>query len=120
MAADLIKSLLVLDPAKRLGTNGAQEIKQHKFFEGIDWENIRKQTAPIIPEQKHETDTDNFGRMKDKFNEKDKESPFATVAGDHKANQRIVRFVCVFRITHKFIASCKRAIGSNIGEIFII
>lgn len=33
-AADLIKNLLVLDHTKRLGANGAQEIKQHAFFKG--------------------------------------------------------------------------------------
>ena len=31
---DLIKKLLVLDPEKRLGKNSANEIKNHKFFEG--------------------------------------------------------------------------------------
>ena len=33
-AMDLIKKLLEKDPTKRLGVNGAVEIKQHKFFEG--------------------------------------------------------------------------------------
>ena len=33
-AQDLIKQLLAKDPKKRLGSRGAQEIKEHKFFKG--------------------------------------------------------------------------------------
>ena len=47
--ADLIKSFLVLDPNKRLGAKGACEIKKHSFFAKIDWDNIRKSEAPMIP-----------------------------------------------------------------------
>ena len=35
-AADLIQKLLTLDHTKRLGTSGVEEIKNHKFFEGIN------------------------------------------------------------------------------------
>jgi protein-serine/threonine kinase len=39
---DLLKKL-VNDPETRLGRNGgADEIKKHPFFEGMDWNNIRK------------------------------------------------------------------------------
>lgn len=34
-AVDLIKKLLNPDQTARLGTNGAQEIKEHPFFDGI-------------------------------------------------------------------------------------
>ncbi len=33
-ATDIIKKFLVLDPKKRLGANGVDEIKRHPFFEG--------------------------------------------------------------------------------------
>ena len=36
-AADLIKGLLMLDPEQRLGKNSVNEIKNHKFFEGISY-----------------------------------------------------------------------------------
>lgn len=49
-AADLMAKLLVIDPEKRLGANGAAEIKKHPWFKGIDWDNLRKMPAPIIPE----------------------------------------------------------------------
>ena len=39
-ATDILKRLLC-DVNNRLGSGGIQEIKNHKFFKGIDWENIR-------------------------------------------------------------------------------
>lgn len=42
----------MINPEKRLGANGAAEIKKHPWFKGIDWANLRKMQAPIIPEKK--------------------------------------------------------------------
>ena len=63
-ATDLIYKL-VSDKEDRLGGNGAKEIKQHPFFKGIDWENIRNCNPPWIPELCSEFDSRNF----DKFEE---------------------------------------------------
>lgn len=47
---DLIRQLLVKDPAKRLGTkNGAEEVKAHSLFKGINWALLRNETPPYIP-----------------------------------------------------------------------
>ncbi|KAI5082917.1 hypothetical protein GOP47_0002660 [Adiantum capillus-veneris] len=47
---DLIRGLLAKDPQKRLGAmRGASEIKQHAFFEGVNWALIRCATPPEIP-----------------------------------------------------------------------
>ncbi|XP_019185944.1 PREDICTED: serine/threonine-protein kinase D6PKL1-like [Ipomoea nil] len=47
---DLIRGLLVKEPHKRLGTKrGATEIKQHPFFEGVNWALIRCSTPPEVP-----------------------------------------------------------------------
>jgi len=35
---------------KRLGYNGAEEIKKHPFFRGVNWKSIRKSKAPFIPD----------------------------------------------------------------------
>ncbi|KAJ6241258.1 serine/threonine-protein kinase pkga-related [Anaeramoeba flamelloides] len=43
---DLISLLLVDDPNERLGSKGADEIKRHPFFEGIDWDNFFKTESP--------------------------------------------------------------------------
>ncbi|XP_047310146.1 serine/threonine-protein kinase D6PKL1 [Impatiens glandulifera] len=49
-AKDLIKGLLSKDPQKRLGfKRGATEIKQHSFFESINWALIRGNQPPEIP-----------------------------------------------------------------------
>ena len=44
----------------RLGKNGAEEIKKHPFFNGVDWDNIRNTKAPFIPILKNEYDTSYF------------------------------------------------------------
>ncbi|EPS68752.1 hypothetical protein M569_06017, partial [Genlisea aurea] len=47
---DLIRKLLVKEPANRLGVRrGAAEIKQHPFFEGVNWALIRCSTPPEVP-----------------------------------------------------------------------
>jgi len=58
---------------------------------GIDWENLRKQKAPIIPEKKGEGDTDNFARMESKIMDKERESPFVHLIDDNDAvHQKVV------------------------------
>uniref|UniRef100_A0A7N0TJ21 non-specific serine/threonine protein kinase n=1 Tax=Kalanchoe fedtschenkoi TaxID=63787 RepID=A0A7N0TJ21_KALFE len=50
-AKDLIKGLLVKEPQKRIAyKRGATEIKQHPFFEGMNWALIRSAMPPIIPD----------------------------------------------------------------------
>ena len=58
-AEDLI-SKLINNPKKRLGLNGAEEIKSHPFFKGLDWDNILNSKAPFIPELKNDYDTHYF------------------------------------------------------------
>ncbi|XP_014355868.2 3-phosphoinositide-dependent protein kinase 1 isoform X1 [Papilio machaon] len=50
-AKDLVEKLLVLDHTKRLGADDKatyESIRNHPFFEGIDWDNIWEQTPPTI------------------------------------------------------------------------
>ena len=50
LARDLIAGLLVKEPQHRLAyQRGAVEIKQHPFFEGVNWALIRSMTPPEIP-----------------------------------------------------------------------
>uniref|UniRef100_A0A0D9WE78 Protein kinase G11A n=1 Tax=Leersia perrieri TaxID=77586 RepID=A0A0D9WE78_9ORYZ len=51
VARDLIRGLLVKEPHKRIAfTRGATEIKQHPFFEGVNWALVRSLTPPSVPE----------------------------------------------------------------------
>ena len=47
---DLLKSLLVSNPTRRLGAEGSYEIKHHAFFFTVDWEDVRfkKVTPPAL------------------------------------------------------------------------
>ena len=59
-AKDLIERLLC-DVETRLGTHGgAEEIKAHPFFRGIDWSRADRLTPPNIPELRGDMDTSNF------------------------------------------------------------
>ena len=52
---DLISQLLIKDVAKRLGSRtGAEEIKQHVFFKGINWALLRNEEPPYIPRRQGE------------------------------------------------------------------
>ncbi|XP_024118895.1 cAMP-dependent protein kinase catalytic subunit PRKX [Oryzias melastigma] len=61
---DLIKKLLVIDRARRLGNmkNGADDVKKHRWFKMVDWEAVplKKLKPPITPKVSHEGDTSNF------------------------------------------------------------
>ena len=64
-AEDLIIKL-INNSNKRLGKNGADEIKKHPFFNGLDWNNIRKIKPPFIPKIKYEYDTKYFETFEEK------------------------------------------------------
>lgn len=58
-AENLIRRLLC-DAEHRLGRFGADEIKSHPFFMGIDWESLRSEAAPFVPQLKSMADTSHF------------------------------------------------------------
>lgn len=57
-----IAALLHKDPTKRLGYNGAGEIKKHSFFANLNWDKLARKeiTAPLQPKINHELDVSNF------------------------------------------------------------
>ncbi|XP_024085743.1 3-phosphoinositide-dependent protein kinase 1 isoform X2 [Cimex lectularius] len=62
-AKDLVQKLLVQDPNERLGahddvqTEGYVSVRNHKFFEGVDFKNILLQTPPKISPYFHVPDS---------------------------------------------------------------
>ena len=46
-AVDILKRL-INDPEKRLGRNGAEEVKQHPFFKNVDWKHVKETMIPIF------------------------------------------------------------------------
>ncbi|KAL0309099.1 UNVERIFIED_CONTAM: Serine/threonine-protein kinase D6PKL2 [Sesamum radiatum] len=61
---DLIRGLLVKEPQNRLGVKrGATEIKQHAFFEGVNWALIRCSTPPEVPRPIEAEFPEKFGQV---------------------------------------------------------
>ena len=75
-AEDILRKLIT-DPENRLGVNGADEIKSHPFFKGIDWNHIKETLIPpFIPDLKNNFDTKYF----DEFEE---DEPFYPINNDN-------------------------------------
>ncbi len=56
-AVDLISKLLAIEPTDRLGAKGADEVKAHPWFAGVDWANLRNTTSPFVPKLGKSEDT---------------------------------------------------------------
>ena len=82
-ATDILKKM-ICDHDHRLGRAGAEEIKTHAFFEGVDWANIRGTKAPFVTKLTSEVDTVNF----DPFEE---EEPFYPPPAKRQLNSKKVR-----------------------------
>ncbi|KAL7172608.1 hypothetical protein ACSBR2_032155 [Camellia fascicularis] len=75
-AKDLISKLLC-NVNQRLGSKGADELKIHPWFEGVDWDRIYQMEAAFIPEVNDELDTQNF----EKFDEADNQTQTSSKSG---------------------------------------
>uniref|UniRef100_A0A5F8HCG9 non-specific serine/threonine protein kinase n=1 Tax=Monodelphis domestica TaxID=13616 RepID=A0A5F8HCG9_MONDO len=71
-----------IDSENRIGNSGIEEIKDHPFFEGVDWGHIRERPTAIPIEIKSIDDTSNF----DEFPESDILQPVPnTTEPDYKS-----------------------------------
>ncbi|KAI0385819.1 hypothetical protein F5Y04DRAFT_157636 [Hypomontagnella monticulosa] len=66
-AKDLINKLLCIDPQQRLGSNreekyasGGEEIRNHPWFEGINWDTLLQDDAQFVPQPENPEDTEYF------------------------------------------------------------
>lgn len=85
-AKSLVKKLLTPDLGKRFGNlkNGAADIKEHKWFKDLSWEDLvaKKIEAPFKPAVKGATDTSNF----DDYPDSDQEPPAVNASQDPFTN----------------------------------
>ena len=97
-AKDLISNLLQTDLTKRFGNlkNGSEDIKNHKWFAGIDWEALagsakgtieedRLVFPPFVPTCGGDDDTSNFQEYDEDpnvFPPKDKKDPNSQLFSD--------------------------------------
>ncbi|GAA5856132.1 hypothetical protein JCM8547_002996 [Rhodosporidiobolus lusitaniae] len=58
-AEDMIRRMIT-SADQRLGSGSADEIKNHPFFAGVDWNTIRNIESPFIPQLRSLTDTSYF------------------------------------------------------------
>ena len=67
-SVDCIQRLLTVNPQERLGAKGVDEIKQHPFFNGLDWDHITSRPGPYIPPKRADiTDTSAFDARSEAF-----------------------------------------------------
>jgi serine/threonine-protein kinase RIM15 len=59
-ARDLMDRLMCTNPAVRLGAHGAEEVKQHAFFAGINWTTLTTGPALFVPDSTDPESTDYF------------------------------------------------------------
>ncbi|KAI1289334.1 Microtubule-associated serine/threonine-protein kinase 3 [Halotydeus destructor] len=67
-AKSLIVQLLQRNPLDRLGTCGANEVKNNAFFVDINWDALLRQKAEFIPHLEDEEDTSYFDTRTDRYN----------------------------------------------------
>ena len=59
-ARNFMERLLVFDPTKRLGYNGAKEVKSHAFFETVEWDKVMQSEPQFVPQVTDPESTDYF------------------------------------------------------------
>ena len=67
-AKHLISQLLQQNPLERLGTSGAHEVKEHGFFNGLNWDACLRQKAEFVPQLEDDEDTSYFDTRTDRYN----------------------------------------------------
>jgi serine/threonine-protein kinase RIM15 len=66
-ARDLINKLLCMEPRSRLGSNreekyssGGEEIRNHPWFQGVNWDTLLEDEAQFVPQPENPEDTEYF------------------------------------------------------------
>ncbi|XP_058419924.1 microtubule-associated serine/threonine-protein kinase 4 isoform X2 [Diceros bicornis minor] len=112
-AQDLITLLLRQNPLERLGTGGAYEVKQHRFFRSLDWNSLLRQKAEFIPQLESEDDTSYFDTRSEKYHHMETEEEDDT--NDEDFNVEIRQFSSCSHRFSKVFSSIDR-VTQNSGE----
>lgn len=67
-ARNIISGLLLQDPQERLGSQGPQEVKDHPYLNGIEWNSLLRYKAEFIPQLENEEDTSYFDSRLERYN----------------------------------------------------
>uniref|UniRef100_A0A8C1GVM6 non-specific serine/threonine protein kinase n=1 Tax=Cyprinus carpio TaxID=7962 RepID=A0A8C1GVM6_CYPCA len=119
-AQDLITRLLNQNAQERLGRGGAPEVKQHMFFNGLDWNGLLRQKAEFIPQLEAEDDTSYFDTRSERYHHLASDEDDET--NDEESSLEIRRFsswsnrfskVGSFSCLHTFIKKKKMNDGSG-------
>ncbi|NXG64587.1 MAST4 kinase, partial [Hemiprocne comata] len=113
-AQDLITLLLRQNPLERLGTGGAYEVKQHKFFRNLDWNGLLRQKAEFIPQLESEDDTSYFDTRSEKYHHMETEEEDDT--NDEDFNLEIRQFSSCSHRFSKVFSSIDRVIQTQDEE----
>jgi len=105
--------LLRQNPLERLGTGGAYEVKQHRFFRSLDWNSLLRQKAEFIPQLESEDDTSYFDTRSEKYHHMETEEEDDT--NDEDFNVEIRQFSSCSHRFSKVFSSIDR-ITQNSGE----
>ncbi|GAU31297.1 hypothetical protein TSUD_315060 [Trifolium subterraneum] len=110
-AKDLIYRLLC-DVDNRLGTRGAQEIKAHPWFKGVEWDKLYEMEAAFKPQVNGELDTQNFM----KFDEV--EPPDAARAGSGSSRKMLLtpKDLNFVGYTYKNFDAVKEGLRQSLSE----
>ena len=73
-AIDLIKKFLLLNPNDRWGDDNLNDIKNHPFFNGFNWDNIKNMRIPVVLKYLKKVVEDTNKKIS-KVNEQNKKNP---------------------------------------------
>jgi serine/threonine-protein kinase RIM15 len=59
-AKDIMNRLMCSDQTQRLGANGAEEVKNHPFFAGLNWDTLLEEEPQFVPDPQNPEDTEYF------------------------------------------------------------
>ncbi|XP_062984062.1 microtubule-associated serine/threonine-protein kinase 4 isoform X2 [Elgaria multicarinata webbii] len=113
-AQELIALLLRQNPLERLGTGGAYEVKQHQFFQHLDWNSLLRQKAEFIPQLESEDDTSYFDTRSEKYHHMETEEEDDT--NDEDFNLEIRQFSSCSHRFSKVFSSIDRVTQNQTEE----